>query len=970
MARTNAERIDELTEKVDTIITQLQTLTTQSRPTPTPTPPPYPPPQPPHFLPRMKLDVPKFDGTDAMGWIFKISQFFDFHQTTEEERLTVASFYMEGPALSWYQWMHKNNQINTWFGFLQALEMRFAPSYYDEPSSALFKLVQKTTVNSYLIKFERLTNRIVGLPQPFLLSCFISGLSPEIRREVQALRPLSLTQATALAKLQEDKIEDRRRLFKTKTSASTTTTNALPSSSNLPALLPNPKPPNRVNFRKLSPEEMANRREKGLCYNCDETFTPQHKCKGRFFLLIADDDFDSDEPPIPPPTIESPPPESPPIITDPSEAQISFHAMSGSTDQTTIRIPGRLANHPVTVLIDGGSTHNFVQTRLAKFLNLPSLPTNTLKVMVGNGSILTCQSLCAATPLSLQQKTFSVDLYTLPLCGADVVLGVPWLRSIGPVLMDYTSLSLSYTQNNKTITLAGKPPSKPNNISAQQLKRCFQTNSASELFHIQAISIKPNPTSLTPITHPNSQIQTLLLRFPSLFNEPSQLPPPRSLDHRINLLPNSKPVNLKRKMEAGDFVWTTEPLTPLLLEIDFPLPTIDELLDELGRAYWFSKLDLQQAFLGLTGFYRKFIKSYASIALPLTSLLIKDAFHWNDQASQAFLNLKTAMTNAPTLSLPDFTKPFVIETDASGLAMGAVLMQNSHPIAFFSKPFCPRLRRSSTNIRELHAITTAVKKWRQYLLGHPFIIYTDHQSLKELLTQAVQTPEQQIYLAKLMGYEYSIHYKTGKSNVVADALSRLPETPSRHPLLRIRTRPKAQGPDPLDRWTAHVSPAFCNAHHGSSAVFRQPLMGINCPSTTLAKRWGYIYIYRAPHTCQRYTTPLRVYLDCSESRTTVHHRLVDSDQENNHPNPPNHQNQSDSVETSVTPEGSAAHAQATPLDVPPPHQPPQLEAAPNTATGRPTGGPTSTTRSTNGSGDGCIGQHHQQAGADTSRASG
>ncbi|PNX55569.1 hypothetical protein L195_g049198, partial [Trifolium pratense] len=183
-------------------------------------------------------------------------------------------------------------------------------------------------------------------------------------------------------------------------------------------------------------------------------------------------------------------------------------------------------------------------------------------------------------------------------------------------------------------------------------------------------------------------------------------------------------------------------------------------------------------FLGLTGFYRKFIKGYASIALPLTSLLRKDAFIWNDLSTQAFQTLKTAMTQAPTLALPDFSKPFILETDASGLAMGAVLMQASHPIAFFSKPFCPRLRRSSTYIRELHAITTAVKKWRQYLLGHPFVIYTDHQSLKELITQAVQTPEQQVYLAKLMGYDYSIQYKSGKTNVVADALSRLPEKTS------------------------------------------------------------------------------------------------------------------------------------------------------------------------------------------------
>ncbi|PNX98954.1 retrotransposon-related protein, partial [Trifolium pratense] len=957
MARTNAERLDDLTDKVDAIIAQLTTLATQP-PTPTPSPTPTPPPPPPphiHTIPRMKLDVPKFDGSDAMGWIFKISQFFDYHQTPEEERLTVASFYMEGQALSWFQWMHRNNQLNTWFGFLQALETRFAPSFYDEPSSALFKLVQRSSVNNYLTEFERLANRIVGLPQPFLLSCFISGLSPEIRREVQALRPVTLCQATALAKLQEDKIDDRRRLFKSKNSTSTLNPTPIASSS-APPLLPTPKPNNKVNFRKLSPEEMATRREKGLCYNCDETFTPLHKCRGRFFLLVADDDCDPDDIPDPPPDIDPTPP--PPTLptTEPSEAQISFHAMSGSADPATIRISGFLANHPVTVLIDGGSTHNFIQTRLAKFLDLPSNPTPNLKVMVGNGSILSCPSFCSSVPLTLQKETFTVDFYTLPLCGADVVLGVPWLRSIGPVLMDYTSLSLSYTHNNKTITLSGNSPTRPNTISAHQLKRCVQTNSASELFHIRALPTSPDPTPPLHLTHKKPEIQTLLLQFPTLFHEPKHLPPSRPSDHRITLLPNSKPVNVrpyrypyfqkneierqihtmlstnliqpsrssfsspvllvKKKDGSWRFCVDYRALNSLTLRDRFPMPTIDELLDELGGASWFSKLDLRQGFhqirmhpddvsktafrthqghyefrvmpfglcnapstfqsamnelfrpylrkfvivffddilvysptltdhlshleqvfhklvtgefflkfskclfaqqtleylghmvsstgvfpepskiqaildwprpktitelrgfLGLTGFYRKFIKGYASIALPLTSLLRKDAFIWNDLSTQAFQTLKTAMTQAPTLALPDFSKPFILETDASGLAMGAVLMQASHPIAFFSKPFCPRLRRSSTYIRELHAITTAVKKWRQYLLGHPFVIYTDHQSLKELITQAVQTPEQQVYLAKLMGYDYSIQYKSGKTNVVADALSRLPEKTS------------------------------------------------------------------------------------------------------------------------------------------------------------------------------------------------
>ncbi|MCI32753.1 retrotransposon-derived protein PEG10-like, partial [Trifolium medium] len=132
----------------------------------------------------MKLDVPRFNGDDALGWIFKISQFFEYHDTPESERLTVASFYMEGPALGWFQWMSRNGQLTSWSALLHALETRFAPSQYDDPKGALFKLTQKGTVNDYLTEFESLANRIVGLPSSFLLSCFISGLAPDVRREV------------------------------------------------------------------------------------------------------------------------------------------------------------------------------------------------------------------------------------------------------------------------------------------------------------------------------------------------------------------------------------------------------------------------------------------------------------------------------------------------------------------------------------------------------------------------------------------------------------------------------------------------------------------------------------------------------------------------------------------------------------------------------------------------------------------
>lgn len=138
------------------------------------------------------------------------------------------------------------------------------------------------------------------------------------------------------------------------------------------------------------------------------------------------------------------------------------------------------------------------------------------------------------------------------------------------------------------------------------------------------------------------------------------------------------------------------------------------------------------------------------------------------------------MTEVPVLCLPNFSEEFVVETDASNVGIGAVLTQQGHPIAYFSKKVCPRLQSASTYTKELHTIAESVQKWRQYLLGQFFVIHTDHQSIRELLTQVIQTPEQHVYVRKLLGFHFCIDCRTGGSNQVADALSRAPALEVEH----------------------------------------------------------------------------------------------------------------------------------------------------------------------------------------------
>jgi len=179
-----------------------------------------------------------------------------------------------------------------------------------------------------------------------------------------------------------------------------------------------------------------------------------------------------------------------------------------------------------------------------------------------------------------------------------------------------------------------------------------------------------------------------------------------------------------------------------------------------------------RGFLGLTGYYRKFIRNYGAIAAPLTAMLKKNSFSWSEPAQGAFLALKTAVTQAPVLALPNFSQPFLIECDASGVGIGAVLMQGNRPIAFLSKALKGKALHMSTYEKELFALVTAIQKWRPYLLGRPFVVKTDQQSLKFLLEQKVGTLFQQKWITKLLGYDFVVEYKKGVENRVADALSR------------------------------------------------------------------------------------------------------------------------------------------------------------------------------------------------------
>ena len=179
-----------------------------------------------------------------------------------------------------------------------------------------------------------------------------------------------------------------------------------------------------------------------------------------------------------------------------------------------------------------------------------------------------------------------------------------------------------------------------------------------------------------------------------------------------------------------------------------------------------------RGFLSLAGYYLKFVHNYGTVAASLTALLKKDGFTWDDAAAAAFTALKAAVTMAPVLAMPDFCKRFVAKCDASSHDFGAVHIQDGHQVAFFSRPIAPRHHALAAYERGLIGLVHAVRHWRSYLWGRRFVVKTDHYSLKYLLDQRLATIPQHHWVGKLLGFEFSMEYRSGATNTVVDGLSR------------------------------------------------------------------------------------------------------------------------------------------------------------------------------------------------------
>ncbi|CAL9692012.1 unnamed protein product [Knipowitschia caucasica] len=188
-----------------------------------------------------------------------------------------------------------------------------------------------------------------------------------------------------------------------------------------------------------------------------------------------------------------------------------------------------------------------------------------------------------------------------------------------------------------------------------------------------------------------------------------------------------------------------------------------------------------RSFLGLAGWYRRFVPQFATIAAPLTALTMKDQRNpvvWNEDCETAFQALKSCLCSSPVLRSPDFEQRFLVQTDASAVGLGAVLAQGDpgeeRPVRYLSRKLLPRETRYSTVEKEGLAIKWALESLRYYLLGREFDLETDHRALTWMNSMKDHNSRLTRWYLSLQPFQFQIRHRAGKTNVVADYLSRLP----------------------------------------------------------------------------------------------------------------------------------------------------------------------------------------------------
>ncbi|TYK28130.1 Ty3/gypsy retrotransposon protein [Cucumis melo var. makuwa] len=396
--------------------------------------------------------------------------------------------------------------------------------------------------------------------------------------------------------------------------------------------------------KRLTDAEFQARREKGLCFWCEEKYHAGHRCKtkenkelrmllvkesGEEFKIVEEEYFNT-ETEMKPPKIQG---------VENLNIELSINSVVGLTNSGTMKVKGRLGEEEVVVLIDCGATHNFIAEKLVDKLQLLMRETPNYGVILGSDTTIKGKSVCRDVELWLGDCKITDSFLPLELGGVDAILGMQWLHSLGTIEVDWKNLVLTFYEWDNKVVIKGDPSLTKTQVSLKGMMKNWETKDQGYLVECRAMEKRDTEgrEADDQITETGKErMATIISKYSDVFERPGRLPPQRGIEHHIYLRQGTDPVNVRpyryahhqkeeierlvdEMLTSGIIRPSTSPYSsPVLLVkkkdgswrfcVDyralnnvtipdkFPIPVVEELFDELNGADTFTKIDLKAGY--------------------------------------------------------------------------------------------------------------------------------------------------------------------------------------------------------------------------------------------------------------------------------------------------------------------------------------------------------------------------------------
>jgi hypothetical protein len=451
--------------------------------------------------------------------------------------------------------------------------------------------------------------KVTYIPDECLIDVFIGTLKDNIQHEVCLWEPKSLENTFKVARNVESKnlaMATRRtnpNIYREKNAPSSKT----------------PQP------TRLTPQQLEERKEKGLCFNCDNKYSKGNKHgEKKLFYIDCEEEEEQEQEPSQDENVEA-------ISSEELTPTRSCNALARISTPQTLKIEGYIKNKKVIVLINFGNTHNFIHYKLAKALNFFVYPVPEFQVMIADGGTINCSGKFNKINLTMGKYVMNIPMIAIPMGGVDVVLGIQWLQSLGAMAFNFQELFMKFSFEGKEIELRGiiGKPSKV--INSNGMKKTLKKGHQGIIAQLCSLDVQKSKTSIP------QDLQEIIDKHSKVFEDnPKGLPPTQNHDHEIHLIPGSVPPKIRpyrypyaQKSEIEcmveemledsiirpsqssysapvvmvfkkDSSWHMCPdyreLNKITIKDNFPIPVIDELLDELHGEIYFTKLDLRSGY--------------------------------------------------------------------------------------------------------------------------------------------------------------------------------------------------------------------------------------------------------------------------------------------------------------------------------------------------------------------------------------